>query len=37
MIEVDGGSHDDKVKYDEWRDSYLDGLGLTVIHIRALD
>ena len=33
VIEIDGNSHDEKVEYDEERDAYLQGLGLTVIHI----
>jgi len=37
VIEVDGSSHDDKIEYDEERDCYLEGLGLTVIHIHAKD
>jgi len=37
VIEVDGSSHDDKVEYDTERDAFLQGLGLTVIHITADD
>jgi very-short-patch-repair endonuclease len=37
VIEVDGYSHDNKVEYDEERDKYLKGLGLTVIHILDID
>jgi len=37
VIEVDGGSHKDKVEYDRERDAFLTGLGLTVIHIDADD
>ncbi len=37
VIEVDGSSHDEKVEYDSERNAYLEGLGLTVIHIRAED
>lgn len=33
VIEIDGSSHDDKVEYDAARDAYLEGLGLSVIHI----
>jgi very-short-patch-repair endonuclease len=33
VIEIDGSSHDDKLEYDKKRDEYLEGLGLTVIHI----
>lgn len=35
VIEVDGGSHDNKADYDAIRDAFLTGLGMTVIHIRA--
>jgi len=37
VIEIDGSSHDDKLEYDAERDSYLESLGLTVIHIPAND
>jgi very-short-patch-repair endonuclease len=37
IIEVDGSSHDDKIEYDEIRDEYLKGLGLSVIHILDRD
>jgi len=37
VIEIDGNSHDDKIEYDNERDKYLEGLGLTVIHILAKD
>ncbi len=37
VIEIDGGSHVGKEKYDEERDAYLEGLGLTVIHIYDKD
>lgn len=33
IIEIDGSSHNDKVEYDKIRNDYLEGLGLTVIHI----
>ncbi len=33
VIEIDGSSHDDKQEYDRERDLFLEGLGLTVIHI----
>jgi len=36
-IEIDGSSHNDKQEYDEERDSFLESLGLTVIHITAED
>ena len=37
VIEIDGNSHDGKVEYDQNRDRFLEGLGLTVIHILAKD
>ena len=37
VIEVDGSSHDGKQEYDQERDAYLEGLGLSVIHIAAAD
>ncbi len=37
VIEIDGSSHDDKYAYDENRNRYLMGLGLTVIHIDDCD
>jgi len=37
VIEIDGSSHDNKVEYDSERNQYLEGLGLTVIHIAAKD
>ena len=37
VIEIDGSSHDDKFEYDKERDIFLQGLGLTVIHIPARD
>ena len=38
VVEIDDKStHDNKWKYDEKRDEYLRGLGLTVIHIAASD
>ncbi|MEG8946425.1 DNA methyltransferase [Rosettibacter firmus] len=33
VIEIDGGSHNDKIEYDRERDEYLQSLGLKVIHI----
>ena len=35
IIEIDGGSHRGKEEYDAIRDAFLEGLGLTVIHIDA--
>ena len=37
VLEVDGSSHDDKVEYDAHRDAFLEGQGLTVIHIKDSD
>ena len=37
VIEIDGSSHDNKVDYNNERDAFLKGLGLTVIHIAARD
>ena len=37
VIEIDGSSHDQKVEYDQERCAFLEGLGLTVIHIAAQD
>ena len=37
VIEIDGSSHDYKVEYDNERNRYLEGLGLTVIRIAAKD
>jgi len=37
VIEVDGGSHDNKQEYDGERDAFLTGLGLTVLHVTADD
>ena len=33
VIEIDGSSHDEREEYDRERNSFLEGLGLTVIHI----
>jgi very-short-patch-repair endonuclease len=33
VLEVDGSSHNEKHEYDAVRDTYLTGLGLTVIHL----
>ena len=35
VIEIDGNSHNEKEEYDKERDVFLEGLGLTVIHIQA--
>ena len=37
IIEIDGISHDEKIEYDQERDAFLSGLGLTVIHIHDSD
>ncbi len=37
IIEIDGGSHDDKQEYDAERDAYLEGLGLRVVHVLDRD
>jgi len=37
VIEIDGSSHDDKVEYDAERDTFLESLGLTVIHIPVIE
>ena len=37
VIEIDGGSHNEKVEYDAVREAFLQGLGLTVIHISDTD
>ncbi len=37
VIEIDGWTHDNKVKYDVARHNYLESLGLTVVHIDDKD
>jgi very-short-patch-repair endonuclease len=37
VIEIDGGSHDEKEEYDNIRDDYLKGLGLNIIHFLDSD
>lgn len=37
VIEIDGRSHEEKQEYDAKRDSYLESLGLNVIHIPVQD
>ena len=37
VIEVDGSTHNDKAEYDAQRNSFLEGLGLSVIHVSAKD
>jgi hypothetical protein len=37
VIEVDGGSHDDKAEYDARRDAFMRKPGLTTIRLRERD
>ena len=37
VIEIDGGSHNDKSEYDAQRNTYLEGLGLKVFHTTDFD
>ena len=37
IIEVDGGSHNDKVEYDKARDEFLEAMDLKVIHITDVE
>ncbi len=37
VIEIDGSSHNDKQEYDAERDSFMKGLGLTVIRFLDID
>ena len=37
VIEIDGGSHNDKEDCDAQRDKYLEGLGLNVFHTTDYD
>ncbi len=37
VVEIDGKSHDNKVEYDAERDAFLEGIGLTVIHIPVVN
>ena len=37
VIEIDGGSHNDKEDYDAQRDNYLERLGLKVFHTTDYD
>lgn len=37
VIEADGASHQGREEYDLERDAYLQGLGLTVIHLAVRD
>ena len=37
VIEIDGSSHDNKKEYDDERNAFLEGLGLTVLHVTTSD
>jgi len=37
VIEIDGYSHESKIKYDQKRDKYLKELGLQILHFRDKD
>ena len=37
VVEIDGGSHNEKTKYDSQRDHYLESLGLKVFHTTDFD
>ena len=37
VVEMDGGSHNEKTEYDAKRDIYLKGLGLKVFHTTDFD
>ena len=37
VIEIDGGSHNEKEDYDTQRDGYLEGFGLKVFHTTDYD
>ena len=37
VVEIDGGSHNDKEDYDAQRDNYLERLGLKVFHTTDYD
>ncbi len=37
VVEIDGGSHVGKEEYDKERDAFLEGLGLTVVHVKDAD
>lgn len=36
VIEIDGGSHDEKQEYDKERDNYLESFGLKIFHIQDI-
>ncbi len=37
VVEIDGGSHNEKMEYDSQRDQYLESLGLKVFHTTDFD
>ena len=37
VVEIDGGSHNEKADYDAQRDKFLEGLGLKVFHTTDFD
>ena len=37
VIEIDGSSHDNKYKYDQDRDKYMESLGIKVLRISDKD
>ena len=37
VVEIDGGSHNEKADYDAHRDKYLEGLGLKIFHTTDFD
>jgi very-short-patch-repair endonuclease len=37
VIEIDGGSHNEKQEYDKERDAYLKSLGLKIFHIQDIE
>ena len=37
VVEIDGGSHNEKTEYDSQRDQYLESLGLKVFHTMDFD
>ena len=37
VVEIDGGSHNEKKEYDSQRDQYLESLGLKVFHTTDFD
>ena len=37
VVDIDGGSHNEKTEYDSQRDQYLESLGLKVFHTTDFD